>query len=109
MKSKIKRILYLLLLLIFIPKMIYFCSNFGYDISRTDTFTSNDGKIKVTVKQDFVSRPHVFYKGKRIFAFTGSGFMETVHWTVIFLDEQTIALVSDSHIGEYFEVLLCNG
>lgn len=80
-------------------------SNFGFDTGLTKTFTSQDGTIKITVKQDFASRPYVFYKGKQIFSYSGSGFMETVDWNVTFVDENTIIL-STSQFNESYTINL---
>lgn len=80
-------------------------ADFGYDTSVTKMFTSEDGQTTVTVKQDFVSRPFVFYDGELVYSYSGSGFMENVFWSVTFVDRDTIILES-KQFDEYYEIEL---
>lgn len=75
--------------------------DFGYDTGLTKEFVSEDGSIVIVVKQDFVSRPTVFYEGKKIFEYKGSGFMETVKWDVEFIDDNIIKLGCLQYNEEY--------
>ena len=83
----------------FIVFGIVACSN------RIEKYTSQNGKNKITVEYDYVSRPSVFYKGNCIWKYPGSGFNEEAYFEVEWIDDDTVKLVYDdpSHSGKYYE------
>ena len=72
-----------------------------------EVFTSPQKTRTIIVQYDFVSRPSVYKKtwfGKRkIWAYPGSGFMETVHFGVEWLSENQVKLVYDDLDDQYDE------
>ena len=68
------------------------CDYLKYDSGLEKTFRSPSGDKEVTVKQDYVSRPDVYYKGECIFEYERSGFMETVGWDVQWISDDEILL-----------------
>ncbi len=75
--------------------------------TEQEVFTSPQGTNTIIVQYDFVSRPTIYKKtwlGKRkIWAYPGSGFMETVHFGVEWLSEDEIKVNYDDLDDEYDE------
>ena len=65
---------------------------FKYDSGLEKTFRSPSGDKEVTVKQDYVSRPDVYYKDECIFEYQRSGFNESVGWDVQWISDDEILL-----------------
>ncbi len=80
-------------------------SNLGYDNTATRKFISENQQIEIILKKDFVSRPFVFYKGKKVFSYVGPGFMESVIWEIEFIDDNTI-LLSSTQMDLYYIIEL---
>ncbi|MBP3234685.1 MAG: hypothetical protein J6M65_09715 [Eubacterium sp.] len=62
------------------------------DADHNQTFESPFGDDAVIVEVDYLSRPNVLYKGKRIFEYDGAGFNETVYWDIEWISEDKIRL-----------------
>ncbi len=109
-KSKLTKFILKLLLYIVLP--MYLCTScfnfFLYDKGRTEQITSPSGQTTITLKYDWMSRPFVFYKGKKVFEYNGSAFMESVYFKVQWVSETEIILYLDmaKYKDEYYSIVL---
>lgn len=75
------------------------CSAIFFGYVEEETYTSPEGTNTIIVKYDLVCRPDVFKKeslwDKKIWEYSGSGFMEIVHFDVEWLSENQILLTYD--------------
>lgn len=75
--------------------------------TEQEIFTSPQGTNTIIVQYDFMSRPTVYKKrllwDKELWAYPGSGFMETVHFNVEWLSEDKIRISYDDKNDEYDE------
>lgn len=105
---KRRRIRYILALAV-IFLVICLCRSCCYIFvdAGQEVFTSPQETRTIIIQYDFVSRPSVYKKtllGKRkIWAYPGPGFMETVHFGVEWLSEQQVRLVYDDLDDRYDE------
>lgn len=84
MKNKyIKYIKYIFIL--FVIFLLWGCNHIIFHAEQ-EVFTSPNGTNTIIVKYDFVSRPTIYQKGflgnKKVWDYEGSGFMETVYFSV---------------------------
>lgn len=75
--------------------------------TEQEIFTSPQGMNTIIVQYDFMSRPTVYKMrllwDKELWAYPGSGFMETVHFNVEWLSEDKIRISYDDKNDEYDE------
>lgn len=75
--------------------------------AEQEVFTSTQGTNTIIVQYDFMSRPTVYKKrlllDKELWAYPGSGFMETVHFNVEWLSEDKFRISYDDEADEYDE------
>ena len=68
------------------------CANLKYDTDRDEVIQSPDESYSLTIRYDYVSRPDIYKDGKRIFEYSGSGFMENVYWDIEWVSDNEIML-----------------
>lgn len=75
--------------------------------TEQEIFTSPKGTNTIIVEYDFVCRPTIYKKGlfwkEKIWHYSGSGFMETVHFDVEWLSEDQIRFTYDDKDDDYDE------
>lgn len=91
-RGKMKKICFVGAVVLFCILSLYF---WGNDRGRTgESYTSPDGTNTVIVEYDWVSRPKIYKKtwyGKtKIWQYEGSGFMESVGFSVDWVTEEKI-------------------
>lgn len=106
MKRKyVKRFLLLAVILMVVFWYRSCASIFGY--AEEAEFTSPKGTNTIVVKYTHVSTPVVFKKGllwdKKIWSYPNSGFMETVHFSVEWISENTIRLFYDDVKNDQYD------
>lgn len=102
---KIFKYIRLLILVILILFLFRSCRSFGYDFEFV--YTSPQGTNSFVVKYDFFSRPSIFKRGflrdKKIWAYPGPAFMETVSFEPEWLSETQIRFIYDDKDDEWDE------
>ena len=105
MRKRIKYIVIAVTLLLAIG-LCRSCYNIFVNTEQ-EIFTSPHGTNTIIVQYDFMSRPTVYKKrllwDKELWAYPGSGFMETVHFNVEWLSEDKIRISYDDKNDEYDE------
>ena len=105
MRKRIKYIVVAVTLLLAIG-LCRSCYNIFVNTEQ-EIFTSPHGMNTIIVQYDFMSRPTVYKKrllwDKELWAYPGSGFMETVHFNVEWLSEDIIKINYDDKDDEYDE------
>ena len=103
-KMKNKYIKYIFML--FVIFLLWGCNHIIFHAEQ-EVFTSPNGTNTIIVKYDFVSRPTMYQKGflgnKKVWDYEGSGFMETVYFSVEWLSENQIRFSYDDTDDKYDE------
>lgn len=103
-KMKNKYIKYIFML--FVIFLLWGCNHTIFHAEQ-EVFTSPNGTNTIIVKYDFVSRPTIYQKGflgnKKVWDYEGSGFMETVYFSVEWLSENQIRFSYDDTDDKYDE------
>lgn len=102
-----KRFIKFCIFIIFIMASIFLLSKdyLFFDVKRDVQSTSPNGSKTITLRYDYVSRPHVFYGDEAIFHYESTGFNETVFFEIEWISENEIRLFSEEFDEEYFILL----
>lgn len=102
--KRIIRIVILILVAILCGRCAY--TNLKFETQYDQKLVSPNNVNTILIRYDYVSRPSVFLEnGDKIFEYSDSGFMETIHFDVEWINDYEFILYNES-VDEKYTIII---